>query len=62
TYIPYVESHRLWQALALYPRKQFTEFALFKHMYPNLAAEPGVFISDAPKLFSHLYLLMLEMN
>ncbi len=62
TYVPYVESRRLWEALALYPRKQFTEFEIFQHMYPNRAVEPGVFWNEAGKLYSHLYLLMLEMS
>lgn len=62
TYVPYVESRRLWSALALYPRKHLTEFAIFQHMYPNRAVEPAVFLNEAAKLYSHLYLLMLEIS
>ena len=60
TYIPYVESRRLAAALAAYPQKHFTEFALFQHMHPQRTLGPLDFAREVGKLYYHLYLLMLE--
>lgn len=64
TYIPFVESKRLYAALEQmgYPQKHFTEFDLFQHMHPQRQLPPLEFVREVAKLSYHLYRLLLEIG
>jgi len=63
SYVPYVESERLMEALtaAEYPRKYYTQFDIFQHMHPDRALPPFDFAREVGKLYVHLFLIMLEL-
>lgn len=59
-FIPYTESLQLLDALAEYPRKRSTELTLSHQDAGLLSRSDG--IQEVAKLFSHLYMVMLEVD
>lgn len=60
-YIPYTESKLLNHALRNYPRRVFTEFDFFDHMTPGELRQGWALVPELWKLFSHVYLVLLEL-
>lgn len=61
-YIPHTESKLLNFALREYPRRVFTEFDFFDHMTPGALREGFDLVGEVWKLFSHVYLVLLELS
>lgn len=61
-YIPHTESKLLNFALRDHPGRVFTEFDFFDHMTPGQTHEGLDLLREVWKLYSHLYLVLLELS